>query len=464
MNERVIEGDYVVIGAGATAMAFADVILTESDRTIVMIDQHAQPGGHWNHAYSFVRLHQPSAFYGVSSRPLGRHRRDTDGLNEGLYEQATGAQVLSYFDEVMREQFLPTGRVTFLPMHEYLPDDTAVCSLTGTKTSVHARSRIVDARYFGSDVPSVHTPRFAVGDGVPFIPVNGLTSLSTPPAGYVVLGAGKTSVDACVWLLGQGVDPQKIIWVRPHDLWLLNRARVQPDASQISALADFADAAASAENIDDLVRRLERAELLLRIDRDHWPTTFRGATCAPREVELLRRIEHVVRLGHVVSLEAGVAHLEHGDLRSPEDWIYVDCTAEGIRRRPPVPAFQPHRITLGYVMPFGHPTYSAALIARTELASDDDDVKNGACPSLPTPNALRDVATYLLARLELPERWATLPGLQAWNDAVRLNSASWALADLTPEDLPAQEALVRFLELGELAQKNLRNLLAESTA
>ncbi len=26
------------------------------------------PGGHWTRAYPFVRLHQPSAYYGVNSR------------------------------------------------------------------------------------------------------------------------------------------------------------------------------------------------------------------------------------------------------------------------------------------------------------------------------------------------------------------------------------------------------------
>jgi len=192
MPTEELEADYVIVGAGASAMSFTDVILAHSDRSVIMVDRHAQPGGHWNHAYSFVRLHQPSAFYGVDSRQLGRDVRDTDGSNAGLFELATGRQVLTYFDEVMREQFLPTGRVTFLPMSEWLPDGTAVSQLTGRWTRLKARRRVVDARYIGSEIPSLHTPKFTVDPRVPFVPINGLTSLSDSPSGYVVVGGGKT--------------------------------------------------------------------------------------------------------------------------------------------------------------------------------------------------------------------------------------------------------------------------------
>jgi hypothetical protein len=459
VDDQVREADYVVIGAGASAMAFADVIVTDSDRTLIIVDQHAQPGGHWNHAYPFVRLHQPSAFYGVSSRPLGRHVRDASGPNAGLYEQATGGEVLAYFDEVLREQFLPTGRVTFLPMSEYLEDGTVLSTLTGRRTRVRARRCVVDASYFGSDVPSIHTPKFPIGEGVSFIPINGLVSVKSPPPGFVVLGAGKTSMDACAWLLEQGVDAEKIVWVRPQDLWLLNRARIQPEASQLSAFADMLEACAKAEGITELITRFEAAELLLRIDRTFWPTTFRGATAAPREIEELRRIEQVVRLGHVTSLETGVAHLEQGDLQFGEDWIVVDCTAEGLRRRPNIPVFQRDRITLQYLQIFGHPTYSAATTARIELSSDDDAAKNDACPSLPAPDELRAIPLYVLTRLELPEKWSKLPGVQEWSDAVRLNAASWALADVDPQDAGAQRAILRIIEDSAPARENLRNLL-----
>lgn len=458
MGDDALEADYVVIGAGACAMAFADVILTNSDRTLVMVDEHGQPGGHWNDVYPFVRLHQPSPYYGVPSRQLGGRTRDMSGLNEGLNEQATGLEVLSYFDAVMREQFLPTGRVTYLPMSTYGADGVAVSAITGRATPTRARRAVVDASYLGSEVPSTHTPKFAVDDDVTLIPINDLVGLRSSPAGFVILGAGKTSIDACLWLLERGVEPEKIVWVRPQDLWLLNRAKVQPDASQLTSFADMVEASAAAASVADLIQRFEAAELLLRIDTDYWPTTFRGATASTREIEELRRIDQVVRRGHVTHLESRTIHLERGDVPCGEGWAFVDCTAEGIRRRPLIPMFQPGRITLQNVQLFAQPTYSAATTARIELASEDDDVKNEACPSLPSPNELETIVPYLYARLHLPGVWGKLKGVRQWNDAVRLNSGSWALADVDPDDAAAQQAIMRIFEFSEPALENLRRL------
>jgi cation diffusion facilitator CzcD-associated flavoprotein CzcO len=63
-----IEADYLVVGAGAMGLAFTDTLVSESDATVVVVDRNDQPGGHWTTAYPFVRLHQPSAYYGVNSR------------------------------------------------------------------------------------------------------------------------------------------------------------------------------------------------------------------------------------------------------------------------------------------------------------------------------------------------------------------------------------------------------------
>ena len=71
-NGQVTEltADYVIAGAGAIGMAFADVIVAESEATVIIVDRYAKPGGHWNVAYPFVQLHQPASFYGVSSLEL----------------------------------------------------------------------------------------------------------------------------------------------------------------------------------------------------------------------------------------------------------------------------------------------------------------------------------------------------------------------------------------------------------
>src|SRR3954467_2898991 len=116
----VFEADYLVVGAGAMGMAFVDTLLSETDKTVVLVDEGHQPGGHWNSAFPFVRLHQPSAYYGVNSLPLGSDRIDDSGWNEGFYELATGNEVCTYYDDVMRRQLLPTGRLSYHPMANYL--------------------------------------------------------------------------------------------------------------------------------------------------------------------------------------------------------------------------------------------------------------------------------------------------------------------------------------------------------
>lgn len=460
MREPVVEADYMIIGAGACAMSFADVILTESQCTVAIVDRHAQPGGHWNEAYPFVRLHQPSAYYGVSSRALGRMTRYTDGLSAGSFELATGHQVLVYLDEVMREQFLPTGRVTYLPMSEYLPDGTVVSTVTGKKQHVVARRRVVDARYLGSVVPSTHAPSFHVADGVGFVPINGLGTLAHPHPGYVIYGAGKTGVDACLWLLERGVDPAKITWVRPRDSWFHNRVRNQPDHKLLGMVADLLEAGSCAESVEDLVARLEQTSVLLRIDSGHWPTMFRQATMSEPEVEQLRRIEHVVRLGYVTGIEPEVVHLDRGELDVEPSWLHVDCTAEGLRRRHPIPIFQRDRITLQFVVVNGLPTYSAAIIAKLELSVDDDAAKNLACPPIPITGDLLDIATNLLVGLESEAKWGAIPALAAWMASTRLNPLSWALADVTAGGSEAQQSLERLFTRMEPALANLRRILA----
>ena len=107
---KKLECDYLVIGSGATGMAFVDE-LVHNNRNIkvILVDKRAKPGGHWVDAYPFVRLHQPAAWYGVNSRILG----------SGGQDLATKAQILAYYELVM-EDLKATGRLTYFPQCDYL--------------------------------------------------------------------------------------------------------------------------------------------------------------------------------------------------------------------------------------------------------------------------------------------------------------------------------------------------------
>jgi len=110
MNPSPLTADYVVVGAGAVGMALADTLVAESEASVILVDRRAHPGGHWNDAYPFVRLHGPSAIYGVNSMPLGSGRVDESGLNQGLHELASGAEILDYYQRVLHERLLASGR------------------------------------------------------------------------------------------------------------------------------------------------------------------------------------------------------------------------------------------------------------------------------------------------------------------------------------------------------------------
>ena len=125
-----METDYLIVGAGAVGLAFADTLLAETDAHITIVDRHGKPGGHWNDAYSFVSLHQPSAFYGVNSLPLGHDRIDETGINQGLYELASGPEVSGYFEKVMNQRLLASGRVQYFPMSNYKGDGRFVSLLS----------------------------------------------------------------------------------------------------------------------------------------------------------------------------------------------------------------------------------------------------------------------------------------------------------------------------------------------
>ena len=79
-----ITTDYLIVGAGVMGMGFLDEIIRNSRKLeAVIVDIRDKPGGHWNDAYPFVRLHQPALTYGVNSRTLGVGGADLASKSQG---------------------------------------------------------------------------------------------------------------------------------------------------------------------------------------------------------------------------------------------------------------------------------------------------------------------------------------------------------------------------------------------
>lgn len=445
MKTRVAEADYIIIGAGAAAMAFADTMLSESNASLVLIDRRARPGGHWNDAYPFIGLHSPAIYYGVNSAPLDSGRIDTAGLNRGLLELATKPEICAYFDRLMRHRFLPSGRVTFLPLHEYGEDGVATSRLTGERVRLVARRRIVDATNAQTQIPFTHPPLYPIAPGMTVVTPNELPNLPRAGGNFVVIGAGKTSIDTVLWLLEQGVAPESIAWIRPRDSWLYNRIHFQPrlDLAEdtIGGMVHEMEAAQEAASLDDLFLRLEARKALFRIDRDMVPSMFRCATITEAELEAVRRVENVVRLGRVKAIEQESIRLEQGEVATSPRHVHINCTADGVPVRSAQPIFQDGRIVLQFVQ-HCWPLFSAALIAFLEANRQDDAERNNL--ALPVPMA--DVpADWLRLRL-LDDRnmscWAAHPDIEAWKARSRVDGFSGMLADAERNPTPALAALL----------------------
>lgn len=255
--QQIPDCDYLVVGGGATGMAFVDSLLHHhsGNPSVVMVDKHKSPGGQWHDSYDFVRLHQPSAMYGVESEKL------ETGENAASH-RATRDEILAYYRKVQQKleqrfDFRFLGNMEF-DFASCSPEDALYVLKSDSENAVQIKAKkIVDARFLEPDLPVFVGPKFRFDpEKTKVVPVNDLADsehkemigdegLGLPDGGanraatqagmaavkgtmkYVVIGAGKTGMDACVYLqTAKGVDPQDIMWIMPHDAWITARENI----------------------------------------------------------------------------------------------------------------------------------------------------------------------------------------------------------------------------------------------
>jgi hypothetical protein len=218
------------------------------------------------------------------------------------------------------------------------------------------------------------------------------------------------------------------------------------------------EAMAQAESIDDLFGRLEAAGVALRIDRTASATMFRGAITSESEIQLLRRIEDVVRMGHVRTIERTEIILDEGRVPTDERTVHVHCATSGLPRRPRRPIFEPGRVT---VQPFqwGFACYQFATLGVLEATVESDDQKNGLCPPIVYWDTSEDYASSFLAAMAATTAIGAHPTLSMWSRGSRLNPASGIAAHKgDPRVISSRERIKRF---GMPAAMNLQKLLSE---
>ena len=461
----LIETDYLIVGAGAAGMTLTDALLQHSNATVTLIDRRHAPGGHWLDAYPFVRLHQPSAFYGVDSVPLGKDAIDRSGLNAGFYETASADELRAYFAHVMQEHFLPTGRVRFFPCSDYVSGEGNshhfVSRVTGQRQEVRVNCKLVDTAYLEGAIPATSKPPFEVAEGVHCIPAGEVARLNAPARPFVVIGAGKTALDTCVWLLTNGVPAASIWWVKPRESWWLNRRFNQPHTllpELYEGVGLQFQAMAEAKSMDDFFLRLEAHGYALRVDQTVMPTMMRGAILSELELGLLRQITNVIRLGHVRSISRSQMVLDQGRVAMTEDAIYVHCAAAGLARPPVRPIFEPGRLTVQPVM-WGFACHQFALLGVTEAMIESDDEKNRLCRPIQYWDRSADYPAAYMARLVCERTRSAHPALATWARESRLNPLARLGEHSNHPTVVATRGLLE--RVGPAAVANMSKLLAE---
>eukprot|EP00986_Skeletonema_menzelii_P014570 scaffold9780_cov80-Skeletonema_menzelii.AAC.7 len=429
--------DYLVIGAGATGLAFTDTLLhhTSDPRSrspsVVMVDMHSCPGGQWVDSYNFVRLHQPSDMYGVESMTLEPPSSGEDvSSTEKEAHRATRSEILDYYDRVtnMLEKkfdFHFVGDTQFdmsqlddNGMGQFMEEECANTNppqhrpykLSGGR-SIMAR-KVVDARYLQPDLPIHVPPKFKYNtDILNVVPVNTLADTQQTKH-YVIIGAGKTGMDAIVHLIQQEhAIPDNILWIVPNEAWITARENIGScleflhECTELQKKRDLANDNGRNDTIEseDFFQRgfleWEKKGKVYRFDKDIVPTKFKDATLSLDELELIKNVKRVVRDGRVESIDDnGTIHFVGGTSMSlpwpsssPSDTTYVHCSAGAFnyskQTKKPPPVFSPHRISLQDV--YGTPGFCfvGSIIGKLESLGTQftDDEKNAMCV-VPTPD------------------------------------------------------------------------------
>ena len=438
---HAIEADYVIIGAGQAGMAFADTLVRNSTATVAIVDRHARPGGHWNEAYPFISIHLPSHFYGVDALALGDDTPCVGGPNDGLCHMATGTEVLDHFGRCMERVLLASGRVTYHPMTEVEAAGDAVSRLTGVRRRIVARKKRVDATFSRTAVPSQGSRRYSVAAGVDCVPIRDLPMQARTYDHYCIVGSGKTGVDACLWLLAQGVETERMRWIMPRVAWWINRAKQQWTAETFDDWTGFIitqmEALARADTVDDVFLALEREGYVFRGVPGMLPTMYHATTVAPGEVPLLHGIRDVIRKGRLRAIEADALVFDEGRVPAKPNTLYVDCSANGITVQPGRPIFSDGAITLQLVRLL-KPPLSGAMLGLIEATMSDDASKNALCQPVSICRVPDDLLRMMATSAANTAAWNKVPHLSAFLRATRLDSIPRLLAQVDPADVSRQ--------------------------
>mmetsp|Transcript_25165 Transcript_25165/g.37185 ORF Transcript_25165/g.37185 Transcript_25165/m.37185 type:complete len:569 (+) Transcript_25165:70-1776(+) len=366
----LLKCDYLIVGAGASSLAFLDTILTENPSLkIILVDQKAVPGGHWVDDYDYVQLHQPSLVYGLASKLL-------EGswwklmFCKGMLpwkHRASKEELLTYF-QIFLEEKIASGQAEYYPSCHY---DFCGSSeklhafhsldVNGNKNNqavvykVDVAIKLINGVLGENKIPSQCPVQFPVHPDITLITPNDLYPgrirkwMATTTGGekkrFVVLGCGKTAMDTVVYLRSvMKIPAERITWIIPNDVWMMSRETDggTPDAI-LEAIIRFGG------NEVKAIHFLEQKGILVRLDKTVTPTRFRFPVIGKDELKIMREIQDIIRRGRVSAIDAVTAeddkkkkarlHFKNGTNNDDGCWIspsdsikndvFIHCTSPG---------------------------------------------------------------------------------------------------------------------------------------
>jgi hypothetical protein len=239
----------------------------------------------------------------------------------------------------------------------------------------------------------------------------------------VIVGGGKTAMDAVCWLLDRGTSPAAITWIRPRDAWILNRAFFQPGEGVVrtfGGVVDELEAVAECDSIEAVYERLEAHDVVMRTDPSVQPTMLKGATASRAELEQLRSVENVVRLGHVERIGLDTITLDEGTIPTSPEHVHVHCASAGLSDNPPIPVFTDGTITL-QALTRVNLSLSAGLIAVVAASDRETVEKNRLCRPNPWPHTPFDFIRHLLTGMRNEFEWQGASDIVEWMQHTRLD-------------------------------------------
>ena len=223
--------ELVVVGAGIAglnALSAASEYLPKGAR-VLLVDQKDAPGGMWNTAYDYVRLHQPHPMFTVGDmewnwRKPRNYLAARDEVQNHLSSSLTpiGAKVAletEFMQTVARCVEIETGQGPMAEIAFHPNGEPGTSKTVLTKRAIHAS---------GLNYALAQPLAFSSKSVVSIIPQDLRMTLNMHPgAAVVVVGGGKTGMDSVLATLA--ADPtRRISLIQGRGTNFLNRTKYLP--------------------------------------------------------------------------------------------------------------------------------------------------------------------------------------------------------------------------------------------